>query len=293
MPLNRKQLFTALAVSAALGIAAPVFAQKAKEGASEKAEKPVKPAKAEKSDKSLGVPSKVAVNGVLIPQAYFEILGRQAAASGRAGPDPQAAIREELVNREVLAQAAKKKGIDKNADVAVSMDLARQGVLIQAYFEDYVKANPIKDEDLKTQYEQIRAQMGDNEYKARHILVEKEDDAKAIIADLKKGGDFNALAKEKSKDPGSKDHGGDLDWGPASRYVKPFGDALKALQKGQTTDTPVQTQFGWHVIHLDDVRPVKAPVFDEVKTNLMQRAQQEQIAKLVQELRSKAKVEEK
>jgi peptidyl-prolyl cis-trans isomerase C len=293
MPFNRKQLFTALAVSAALGIAAPVFAQKAKEGASEKAEKPAKPAKAEKSDKSLGVPSKVAVNGVLIPQAYFEILGRQAAASGRAGPDPQAAIREELVNREVLAQAAKKKGIDKNADVAVSMDLARQGVLIQAYFEDYVKANPIKDEDLKTQYEQIRAQMGDNEYKARHILVEKEDDAKAIIADLKKGGDFNALAKEKSKDPGSKDHGGDLDWGPASRYVKPFGDALKALQKGQTTDTPVQTQFGWHVIHLDDVRPVKAPVFDEVKTNLMQRAQQEQIAKLVQELRSKAKVEEK
>lgn len=287
MQFTRKQLFTALAVSAALGMAAPVFAQKAKEGAAEK------PAKAEKSDKSLGVPSKVSVNGVLIPRAYFEILGRQAAASGRAGPDPQAAIREELVNREVLAQAAKKKGIDKNADVAVSMELARQGVLIQAYFEDYVKSNPITDEDLKKQYEQIRAQMGDNEYKARHILVEKEDDAKAIIADLKKGGDFNALAKEKSKDPGSKDNGGDLDWGPASRYVKPFGDSLKALQKGQTTDTPVQTQFGWHVIRLDDVRPVKAPGFDEVKANLMQRSQQEQIAKLVQELRSKAKVEEK
>jgi peptidyl-prolyl cis-trans isomerase C len=291
MQFTRKQLFTALAVSAALGIAAPVFAQKAKEGAAEKAEKA---AKAEKSDKSLGVPSKVSVNGVLIPQAYFEVLGRQAAASPRAGPvDPQAAIREELVNREVLAQAAKKKGIDKHADVAVSMELARQGVLIQAYFEDYVKSNPITDEDLKKQYEQIRAQMGDNEYKARHILVEKEDDAKAIIADLKKGGDFNALAKEKSKDPGSKDNGGDLDWGPAGRYVKPFGDSLKALQKGQTTDTPVQTQFGWHVIRLDDVRPVKAPGFDEVKANLMQRSQQEQIAKLVQELRSKAKVEEK
>ena len=287
MPLTRKQLFTALAVSAALGIAAPVFAQKAKEGASEK------PAKAEKSDKSLGTPSKVSVNGVLIPQTYFEILGRQAAAAGRVGPDPQAAIREELVNREVLSQAAKKKGIDKNSDVSVSIELARQGVLIQAYFEDYVRSNPIKDEDLKKQYEQIRSQMGDNEYKARHILVEKEDDAKAVIADLKKGGDFNALAKEKSKDPGSKDNGGDLDWGPASRYVKPFGDSLKALQKGQTTDIPVQTQFGWHVIRLDDLRPVKAPGFDEVKANLLQRAQQEQIAKLVQELRSKAKVEEK
>ena len=290
MQLTRKQLFTALTVSAALGIAAPVFAQKAKEGASEKAEKP---AKAEKSDRSLGAPSKVAVNGVLIPQAYFEILARQAAASGRAGPEAPGAIREELVNREVLAQAARKKGIDKSADVSVAMELARQGVLIQAYFEDYVKANPLKDEDLKKQYEQIRAQLGDNEYKARHILVEKEDDAKAIIADLKKGGDFNALAKEKSKDPGSKDNGGDLDWGPAGRYVKSFGDALKALQKGQTTDTPVQTQFGWHVIRLDDVRPVKAPGFDEVKANLVQRAQQEQIAKLVQELRSKAKIEDK
>lgn len=282
MQLTRKQLFTALAVSAALGIAAPVFAQKTKEGS-----------KAEKADKSLGVPSKVSVNGVLIPQAYFEILGRQAAASGRAGPDPKAAIREELVNREVLSQAAKKKGIDKMADVSVSMELARQGVLIQAYFEDYVKSNPIKDEDLKKQYELIRANLGDNEYKVRHILVGSEDDAKAVIADLKKGGDFNALAKEKSKDPGSKDNGGDLDWGPASRYVKPFGDSLKALQKGQTTDIPVQTQFGWHVIRLDDVRPVKAPGFDEVKANLMQRAQQEQIAKLVQELRSKAKVEDK
>jgi Parvulin-like peptidyl-prolyl isomerase len=282
MQLTRKQLFTALAVSAALGITAPVFAQKAKEGN-----------KAEKADKSLGAPSKVAVNGVLIPQAYFEILARQAAASGRGGPDAQGAIREELVNREVLSQAAKKKGIDKSADVSVSMELARQGVLINAYFEDYVKSNPIKDEDLKTQYEQVRAQLGDSEYKARHILVGTEDEAKAIIADLKKGGDFNQLAKDKSKDPGSKDHGGDLDWGPAGRYVKPFGDSLKALQKGQTTDTPVQTSFGWHVIRLDDVRPAKVPGFDEVKANLLQRAQQEQIAKLVQELRSKAKIEDK
>jgi peptidyl-prolyl cis-trans isomerase C len=290
MQLNRKHLITALVVSAAMGIAIPAFAQKAKEGAPEKTEKP---AKTEKSDKSLRTPSKVAVNGVLIPQAYFEIMARQAAASGRAGPDAPAAIREELVNREVLFQAAKKKGIDKNADVSVSMELARQGVLIQAYFEDYVKANPISDEDLKKNYEQIRVNLGDNEYKARHILVEKEDDAKTIIADLKKGGDFNQLAKEKSKDTGSKDNGGDLDWGPASRYVKPFGDSLKALKKGETTETPVQTQFGWHIIRLDDVRPTKAPGFDEVKANLMQRAQQEQIAKLVQELRSKAKVEDK
>ena len=290
MQLNRKQLVTTLIVSAAMGFAAPAFAQKTKEDASEKTEKTAKSAKA---DKSLGAPSKVAVNGVLIPQVYFDMLGRQTAASGRTGPEAQGAIKDELVNREVLAQAAKKKGIDKSGDISAQMELARQGVLIQAYLEEYVKSNPVKDDDLKKQYEQIRSQMGDSEYKVRHILVEKEDEAKAIIADLKKGGDFSKLAKEKSKDPGSKDNGGDLDWGPAGRYVKPFADSLKALQKGQTTDAPVQTQFGWHVIRLDDVRPVKAPGFDEVKDNVRQRAQQEQIAKLVQDLRSKAKVEDK
>ena len=287
MQLNRKKIFTALFVATALGVSAPVFAQKTKEG------------KAEKADKSLGTPSKVSVNGVLIPQAYFDMLGRQAAASPNrpgappAPADPKAAIREELVNREILSQAAKKKGLDKNAEVSAQMELARQGVLIQAYLEDHVKSNPVTDEDLKKQYEQIKGQMGDNEYKVRHILVEKEDDAKAVIADLKKGGDFSKIAKEKSNDPGSKENGGDLDWGPAGRYVKPFADSLKALQKGQTTDAPVQTQFGWHVIRLEDVRPVKAPGFDEVKDNLRQRAQQEQIGKVVADLRSKAKIEEK
>lgn len=284
MQPNHKQLLTALAISVAMGAAAPSFAQKAET----KAEKAAKSEKA-----STGAPSKTSVNGVLIPQAYFDSLSKQAAASGRPAAEVQPAIRDELVNREVLFQAAKKKGVDKQPEVAAQMELAKQGVLIQAYFEDYVKANPIKDEDLKKQYEQFKAQMGDQEYKVRHILVENEADAKAIIADLKKGGDFAKLAKEKSKDPGSKDNGGDLDWGPGGRYVKPFADALKALQKGQTTDTPVQTQFGWHVIRLDDVRPMKVPGFDEVKDNFRQRAQQEQIAKLVQDLRSKAKIEDK
>jgi len=282
MPVTRKQYFTVLAVAAVMGIAAPAFAQKPKEGA-----------KTEKTDKSTVGPSKVSVNGVLIPQAYFDFIGKQAVASGRPMEQILPAIREELINREVLFQAAKKKALDKNADIATQIDLARQAVLIQAFIEDFVKSHPIKDEDLKSQYDQGRAQMGDNEYKARHILVEKEDVARTVLAELKKGGDFNKLAKEHSKDPGSKDNGGDLDWGPAGRYVKPFGDALKALKKGETTEVPVQTQFGWHVIKLDDVRPVKAPTFDEVKENLNKRAQQEQVAKFVQDLRSKAKVEEK
>jgi len=283
MYFTRKHFLTAVALSVALG--GPAFAQDA----------PPKKTKApaEKADKSVAPSGKVAVNGVLIPQAYFDTLGKQAAAGGRSGPEVQQVIKEELVNREVLSQAAKKRGVDRNPEVAAQMDLARQGIMIQAFFEEYVKANPIKDEELKGQYEQFKAQMGDTEYKVRHILVDKEDEATGIIASLKKGGDFAALAKEKSKDPGSKDNGGDLDWSPTARYVKPFADAIKGLQKGQTTDKPVQTQFGWHVIRLDDSRPTKVPAFDEVKQQFAQRAQQEQIAKLVQDLRSKAKVEDK
>ena len=143
------------------------------------------------------------------------------------------------------------------------------------------------------QYETFKASMGANEYKVRHILVDKEEDAKAIIDQLNKGGDFAALAKEKSKDPGSKDNGGDLDWGPAARYVKPFADAVTSLPKGETTKTPVKTDFGYHVIRVDDVRPLTVPPFNEMKEKFRQRAQQEQIQKLVMELRQKAKIEER
>ncbi len=270
-------------IAASLLLAGPALAQDApKKAPAKAAEKAAAPAA-----------GRVSVNGVMIPQAYFEMLGKQAAAGGRSGPEVQTVIKDELINREVLFQAAKKRGLDKSAETQAEMELARQGILIQKFFEDYVRANPVTDDVLKGQYDQLKTQMGDTEYKVRHILVEKEDEAKGIIDSLRKGGDFNALSKDKSKDPGSKDNGGDLDWGPAARYVKPFADAVKALQKGQTTDKPVQTQFGWHVIRLEDTRPTKIPAFDEVKAQFAQRAQQEQIQKLVNELRSKAKIEEK
>lgn len=269
-------------LAASLLLAGPALAQDAPKKAATKAT----PAA------SSGAP-KVSVNGVMIPQSYFDALGKQAAAGGRSGPEVTGMIKDELISREVLFQAAKKRGLDKNPDVIAEMDLARQGILIQKFFEDYIKSNPVSDAELKNQYDSLKAQMGDTEYKVRHILVEKEDEAKSVIDTLKKGGDFNALAKDKSKDPGSKDNGGDLDWGPAARYVKPFADAVKALTKGQTTDKPVQTQFGWHVIRLEDTRPTKIPSFDEVKPQFAQRAQQEQIQKLVADLKSKAKVEDK
>ena len=284
MQFKMKSLVIALAVAFATPA---VMAQSA-----EKSEKPSKAAKAAKAESR--AEGKVSVNGVTIPQAHFDAMNKEREATGQpASAEVGNAIREELISREVLAQAAKKKGLDKDATVAAQMDMARQAVLIRAYFDDFVKANPVTDAQIKSNYEQFVAQMGDKEYKARHILVDKEDDAKAIIASLKRGETFEKLAKEKSKDTGSKDNGGDLDWGPAGRYVPEFGNAMKALQKGQTTDVPVKSPFGYHVIRLDDSRAMKVPTYDEVKDNLRQRAQQEQVAKLVQELKSKAKIDVK
>lgn len=281
MQVKMKSLVVALAVA----VAAPVaMAQDKAEKAAPKASKAAKAAPAGEG--------KVSVNGVVIPQAHFAAMNREREQSGQpASAEVTEAIKQELISREVLSQAARKKGLDKYPTIAAQMDMARQAVLIRAYFDDYVKANPISEASLKANYDQFVAQMGDKEYKARHILVDKEDEAKAIIASLKRGESFEKVAKEKSKDTGSKDNGGDLDWGPAGRYVPEFGNAMKALAKGQTTETPVKSPFGFHVIRLDDSRAMKVPTYDEVKDNFRQRAQQEQIAKLVQDLKAKAKID--
>jgi len=272
----------------AVALVAGTFAVAA--AAQDKAEKPSKKAAAKEASGS----GKVVVNGVTIPQSRIDAMNRELTAQGQpATPEREHAVKEELINREVLVQEAQRRGLDKNRDIAAQMEMARQAVLVRALFEQEVKANPITDAQLQQQYEAFKASMGTNEYKVRHILVDKEEDAKAIIDQLNKGGDFAAIAKEKSKDPGSKDNGGDLDWGPSARYVKPFADAVTSLQKGQTTATPVKTDFGYHVIRLDDVRPLQVPPFNEMKQQFLQRAQQQQVQKLVLELRSKAKVEER
>jgi peptidyl-prolyl cis-trans isomerase C len=231
------------------------------------------------------------VNGVAIPKARVDAIVKAQAAQGT--PDSEqlrAAVRERLIELEVLAQEANRKGIQKNADFQQQLELQRQQALANALVQDYIKANPVDDAAAKAEYDRIRTQAGDKEYKARHILVDKEDDAKDIIAKLKAGQKFEDLAKV-SKDPGSKDRGGDLDWNSPAAYVKPFSDALIKLQKGQYTLVPVQTQFGWHVILLEDVRATKFPPFDDVKNELKQRIQQQNVAKYVGDLRAKAKVQ--
>ncbi len=231
------------------------------------------------------------VNGVAIPAVRAEaMLAEQHAQGAQDSPELQAAIREELIRREMLSQAATKKGIDKKSDVQAQMDMARQAILIRAYLQDYMKTHPVTDDELKKEYDSIKESMGQKEYKPRHVLVETEDQAKAVIAKLQAGTSFDEVAKE-SRDPGSKDKGGDLGWSNPKMFVKPFSDAMVTLEKGKFTTTPVKSDFGYHVILLEDIRDLKAPAFEEVKPQLQQRLQQQRIEKHLTELREKAKVQ--
>ena len=230
------------------------------------------------------------VNGQPISQSvYNAFIAEQQAQGAPDSPELQGAVKEELVRREILAQEAKKKGLDKSANIQGQIELAKQAVLIRAYLSDYVKAHPISEAQLKAEYELIKNNLGSTEYKARHVLVEKEEDAKAIIAKLDKGEKFSELAKA-SKDPGSKDKGGELGWSSPNSYVKPFGEALAKLKKNEYTKTPVKSDFGYHVIMLEDSRPANPPPFEQVKQQMQQRAAQQQVEQLVKELRGKAKV---
>jgi peptidyl-prolyl cis-trans isomerase C len=224
----------------------------------------------------------------LYPQAQYDLLLKERLAQGQPdSPELRASLREELNTRELLAREARKKGLDKNADVKQQMDLAGQTILVRAYVADWVKANPIPEADLRKEYDAIKAQIGDREYKVSHILVEKEDEAKEVVVDLQKGGKFADIAKARSKDPGSKDKGGDLDWNAPANFVKPFADAMVATPKGKFTAQPIKTQFGWHVIYIEDVRDAKVPPFEEVKPQLQQRMQAAWLDKYFKELRAK------
>src|SRR5688500_2634618 len=232
------------------------------------------------------------VNGKPVPKARVDALAAQLAKAGRPiSPEIQGQLKDEVIAREVFMQEAQKRGLDASDDFKSQMELARQTILIRELFADYQKANPVTDAEIKSEYDKFVAANGGKEYKARHILVEKEDDAKTIIATIKKGGKFEDLAKKMSKDPGSGANGGDLDWANAGSYVPEFSQAMVKLNKGQTTDAPVKTQFGFHVIRLDDIREAQLPKLEEVKPQIAQALQQQKLAKFQQDLRTGAKVE--
>jgi peptidyl-prolyl cis-trans isomerase C len=230
------------------------------------------------------------VNGTAIPANRATVMmDEQRAQGAEDSPQLRDAVREELVRREILSQAATKAGIDKRSEVQAQMDLARQAVLIRAYLQDFVKNNPVSDADIQREYDQIKARMGGKEYLPRHVLVETENQAKAIIARLRAGEAFEAVAQE-SLDPGSKDRGGELGWSNPGMFVQPFSEAMVALEKGQYSATPVKSDFGYHVIQLDDVRDVQPPPLDEVKPQLSQRMQQQTVERHLMELRGSADV---
>ncbi|PLY39848.1 peptidylprolyl isomerase [Janthinobacterium sp. ROICE36] len=232
------------------------------------------------------------VNGKPIPSSRVDAVVKQVVAQGQQPDSPQLreAIKKDLIGREVLMQEAENKGFGKDAAVKQQIENARQAIVINTLVGDYLKKNPVNDAEIKAEYERFVAQTGDKEYHVRHILVATEAEAKDIIAKLKGGAKFEDLAKQ-SKDAGSADNGGDLDWAAPSSFPKVFSDAFVKLQKGQVTDTPVQTPNGFHVIKLDDTRAAKLPTLEEVKPQIAEALQQKKLQAYQEEMIKKAKVQ--
>lgn len=240
-------------------------------------------------------PVTTTVNGVVIPQERIDVSVKAATSQGQQDtPELRNMVRDKVVDLEVLSQEAVKDGLDKQSDIQQQMEITRQNILASALVQEFLKKNPISDDAVKKEYDQMKEGLGSKEYDVRHILVKTEAEAKSIAAKLKKGAKFDKLAKQFSQDAGSKENGGDLGWVPVgsipTTYVKPFADAVLALKKGETS-APVQSQFGWHIIQLKDERNIKLPTMDELKPKLTQRLQQEAVKKFIADLRDKAKVE--
>jgi len=277
---------------AAVLLAAPALAQLPLPTKDEPAKKEAAKKEAAKSQPAGQGTTIAKVNGVAVPRARQDLMMQQQGARGM--PDNEQTrtlVRDELINREVLYQEAQKTGVGKKPEVQAQLDMARQEVMVSAYVRDWVRTHPVTDADVQKEYERAKSQTGDKEYRARHILVETEEQAKNLIDELKKGGKFEDLATKNSKDPGSAQRGGDLDWNVPGTYDKQFADALVKLEKGRYTDTPVHTRFGYHIIMLEDVRPLKFPALNEVRQRISQQVTQTRIEELVKSLRAKAKVE--
>jgi len=247
------------------------------------------------------------VNGIGIPRARLEFVAKSQLAQAQSqqaqpgqppvqdSPEFRDNLREILITREILYQEAIKRKLDKNPDYQTQLDLARQQIILAVLIEDLSKKLNPSDADLRKEYERVKSERSatdaGKEYKSRHILVKDEETAKQVIADLNAGGDFAAIAKEKSEDPGSKEQGGELEWSTAQAYVQPFGEALQALNKGERTKEPVKTSFGYHIIELEDVRTQPFPEFEQVKPQIQQQLATKMRDDYIADLRAKAKVQ--
>ena len=236
------------------------------------------------------------VNGKAIPKAKLD---KMLASAGQVANNPELRdrARDMLITRELINQEAIKRGVINNDGIQEQLEQARLNILVGAVFEDYIQREGVTEAELKTAYEQVKGQFSGKEYKVKHILVEKEADAKSLIAKIKAGEKFEDLAKANSKDPGSAVNGGDLNWMNPQALVPEFSKAMVALDKGQMTDKPVKSQFGFHIIKLEDVRESKVPTVAELKPQLIQMMAQDQnwqkskFEEMLAKLKSKAKVQ--
>jgi peptidyl-prolyl cis-trans isomerase C len=232
------------------------------------------------------------VNGTVIPRQRLDLVVRQQVARGAADSEGlRAQVREALINNELLVQEANRSGLAKKPEVQQQIDLTRQEVIANAMVGEYLRTHPISEADIQKEYERAKGQTGDKEYRARHILVASEEDAKSVLADLKKGGKFEDIAQKRSLDEGTRPKGGDLDWNVPGNFDKAFSDAMVKLEKGKMTDAPVRSRFGFHIIQLDDVRPVSFPKLEQVKAQIQQSIVGQRVDGYLKELRAKAKVE--
>jgi peptidyl-prolyl cis-trans isomerase C len=305
MQLVKHPILLAL-LAACLTIAAPGYAADTKQKDAADA-KPAAKTEAKAEAKTDTKQKNVAiVNGVGIPRARLEFVAKSQLAQaqsqqGQPGQQPlqdspefRDNLREILITREILYQEAVKRKLDKSPDYQTQLDLAKQQIILAVLIEDLSKKLTPTDADVRKEYERVKAERGGDagkQYKSRHILVKDEDAAKQIIADLDAGGDFAAIAKEKSEDTGTKEEGGELDWAEAESYVQPFGEALKALKKGERTKEPVKTSYGYHIIELEDVKSVPFPEFDLVKVQIQQQLATKVRDDYIADLRAKAKVQ--
>lgn len=243
-------------------------------------------------DKSPAGEVLVKVDGKPITQATLDWIIKEQIPAGTPVDDAlRAKAREHLIQREVLLAAARTAKLDQQDEIKLRMEYVRDEQLVNAYIKDWLAKNPVSDEQIKAEFDKRVADAGNAEYKARHILVEKEEEARAIIEKLGKGGKFAELAKA-SKDPGSAASGGDLGWARPGSFVPEFANALKALEKGKFTTEPVKSQFGYHVILLEDRRQAEAPPLESIKPQLQQAMQQEALAAFIKDLVAKAKIED-
>ncbi len=259
----------------------------------EPAKAPAKPATAPATAPAAAATGPLAtVNGVAIPRQRLELVIRQQVARG--APDNEqlrTQVRELLINNELLIQEANRSGLAKKTEVQQLLELNRLEITANATISEYLRVHPIADAEIQKEYERAKAQTGDREYKARHILVATEDDAKSVLADLKKGAKFDEVAAKRSLDEGTRPKGGDLDWNVPGNFDKAFSDAMMKLEKGKMSEAPVRSRFGFHIIQLDDVRPVSFPALTQVRQQIQQRLVDQKVQGMLRDLRAKAKIE--